>query len=585
MTNNVRFMWDIPVPMRDGVKLSTDIYLPAAEQDYPVILSRTPYDNIAPRLVQAAQFFSAHGYAVVLQDARGRFDSEGHFEPRVNEGRDGYDTIEWIAQQPWSNGKIGMMGGSYGGTVQWLAARERPPHLTTIISSVTGGMRWMHDENYMNGKFPVFQFRWLNMTGGRTMQHYPFEPLSSHQPGVASPYNFNKLIRTRPLKDVDKVVGRTNTYWHTWLERNTYDEYWQQMSFEDYFELVDVPALHITGWFDNCQWGEMYMFNQMVARSPASDKQWLLSGPWDHAGSANPQPRLGELEFTQDAVLDIRAIHLRWFDYWLKGERNGQADEPKVKIFTMGRNRWRGEDAWPVAQMENTAYYLHSGGGAGLFPEGDAREEQPSGCGALDTSPPAQEPGDSYTYDPDDPVPSVEDAESTEPLKDSHVLTIDYRFALRRADVLTYTSAPLAEELEVTGTAFITLYAASDCVDTDWVALLCDLHPDGKSVPLTSAVMRASYRAGADRIDSPPPSPITPGRVHKYTIEFMATSMAFQPGHRLQLAVTSSLYPAYDLNPNTGAPPGHDLPSRPANQTVFHNAEYPSHILLPVVKK
>ena len=575
MSDDIRFMWDIPVPMRDGVKLSTDIYLPAAEQAYPVVLVRTPYDNIAPRLVEAAQYFSAQGYAVVLQDARGRFDSEGHFEPRVNEGKDGYDTIEWIAEQPWSNGKIGMMGGSYGATVQWLAARERPPHLTTVVSSVTGGMRWMHDENYMNGKFPVFQFRWLNMTGGRTMQHYPFEPLTSNQPGVASPYNFNKLIRTRPLKDVDKVVGRTNTYWRTWLERNTYDEYWQQMSFEDYFELVDLPALHITGWFDNCQWGEMYMYNQMVARSPGGDKQWLLVGPWDHAGSAKPLARLGDLEFTQDAVLDMRGIHLRWFDYWLKGEDNGQAADAKVKIFTMGRNQWREEPAWPVKTMEMVAYYLHSG----------AQIEPGDGDGSLDTRAPADEASDRYVYDPEDPVPSVYDPDSPEPLKDSHVLAMDYGYALRRADVLTYTSAPLENELEVTGTAFISLYAASDCVDTDWVALLCDLCPDGKSIPLTSAVMRASYRAGASKIDSPAPSPISPGEVYEYRIEFMATSMAFQPGHRLQLAITSSLYPAYDLNPNTGAPIGEDVPSRPANQVVYHNGEYPSHVLLPVVMK
>ena len=585
MEDDIRFMWDTRVPMRDGVKLSTDIYLPAATEAYPVILARTPYDNIAPRMVEAAQFFSARGYAVVLQDARGRFDSEGHFEPRVNEGKDGYDTIEWIAEQPWSNGKIGMMGGSYGGTVQWLAARERPPHLTTVVTSVTGGMRWMHDENYMNGKFPVFQFRWLNMTGGRTMQHYPFEPLTSNQPGVASPYNFNKLIRTRPLKDVDKVVGRTNTYWRTWLERNTYDEYWQQMSFEDYFELVDLPALHITGWFDNCQWGEMYMYSGMVARSPGADKQWLLVGPWDHAGSANPQPRLGDLEFTQEAVLDIRAVHLRWFDYWLKGEENGQGDDAKVRIFTMGRNRWRDERAWPVRGMEQVSLYLHSGGAADVLPEGSRQPEQGGGSGTLDWTPPGEEAGDRYVYDPEDPVPSVEDAESPDPIRDSHVLAMDYRHALRRADVLTYTSAPLTEELEVTGTAFITLYAASDCVDTDWVALLCDLQPDGSSIPLTSAVMRASYRAGADKIDSPAPSPITPGRVYQYTIEFMATSMAFQPGHRLQLAVTSSLYPAYDLNPNTGAPVGEDLPSQPANQTIYHSAEYPSHLLLPVVKR
>ncbi|MDE0042728.1 MAG: CocE/NonD family hydrolase, partial [Candidatus Poribacteria bacterium] len=359
MHDDIRFMWDTPVPMRDGVKLSADIYLPAAEVRYPVILLRTPYDNIAPRFVEIAQYFSGEGYVVVIQDVRGRFDSEGHFEPRINEGKDGYDTIEWIADQPWSNGKTGMMGVSYGGTVQWLAARECLPHLVTVVSTATGGMRWMHDENYMNGKFPVFQFRWLNMTGGRTMQHYPFEPLSSHQPGVASPYNFNKIIRTRPLKDADKAVGRTNTYWRTWLEHNTYDEYWQQMSFEDYFDKVDIPALHITGWFDNCQWGELYMYNQMVARSPAGDKQWLIIGPWDHAGTSNPQARLGDLTFTQEAVPDLKAIHLRWFDHWLKDEDNGQDAESKVKIFSMGNNVWREEALWPMPNTQSVRYYLH----------------------------------------------------------------------------------------------------------------------------------------------------------------------------------------------------------------------------------
>lgn len=572
---DIRFMWDTPVPMRDGVKLSADIYLPAAEVDYPVILLRTPYDNIAPRFVEIAQYFSGAGYVVVIQDVRGRFDSEGQFEPRVNEGKDGYDTIEWIADQPWSNGKIGMMGVSYGGTVQWLAARERPPHLVTVVSTATGGMRWMHDENYMNGKFPVFQFRWLNMTGGRTMQHYPFEPLSSNQPGVASPYNFNKIIRTRPLKDIDKAVGRTNTYWRTWLEHNTYDEYWQQMSFEDYFDKVDIPALHITGWFDNCQWGELYMYNQMVARSPAGDKQWLLIGPWDHAGTSNPQARLGDLTFTQDAVPDLKAIHLRWFDHWLKGEDNGQDAESKVKIFTMGNNVWRKEASWPMPNMRNLKFYLHSGGRANTF-EGD---------GTLDTATPRNEPSDHYTYNPEAPVPSVLDPDSPLPPTDVNVLTMDYRYAQGREDTLVYSSAPLEEELEVTGMALIKLYAASDCVDTDWIVLLCDVYPDGKSIPISSAVMRASYREGADQIDSPLPSPISPGDVYEYTIEFLATSMVFQRRHRLRIMVTSSLYPAYDLNPNTGAPIGEDVPSRLANQTIYHNAEYPSHILLPIVTK
>lgn len=575
MHDDIRFMWDTPVPMRDGVKLSADIYLPAAEVRYPVILLRTPYDNIAPRFVEIAQYFSGAGYVVVIQDVRGRFDSEGHFEPRVNEGKDGYDTIEWIADQPWSNGKIGMMGVSYGGTVQWLAARERPPHLVTVVSTATGGMRWMHDENYMNGKFPVFQFRWLNMTGGRTMQHYPFEPLSSNQPGVASPYNFNKIIRTRPLKDIDKAVGRTNTYWRTWLEHNTYDEYWQQMSFEDYFDKVDIPALHITGWFDNCQWGELYMYTQMVARSPAGDKQWLIIGPWDHAGTSNPQARLGDLTFTQEAVPDLKAIHLRWFDHWLKDEDNGQDAESKVKIFSMGNNVWREEALWPTPNTQSVRYYLHSGGEANTL----------AGNGTLDTNKPQDEPSDHYIYNPDDPVPSVLDPNSPLPPTDVNVLTMDYRYAQRREDTLVYSSASLEEELEVTGTALIRLYAASDCVDTDWIVLLCNVYPDGKSIPISSALMRASYRAGASRIDSPLPSPISPGDVYEYSIEFLATSMVFQRGHSLRVMVTSSLYPAYDLNPNTGAPIGEDVPSRLANQTIYHNAECPSHILLPIVTK
>ena len=575
MDDDIRFIWDTPVPMRDGVKLSADIYLPAAEAGYPVILLRTPYDNIAPRFVEIAQYFSGEGYVVVIQDVRGRFDSEGHFEPRVNEGKDGYDTIEWIAEQPWSNGKIGMMGVSYGGTVQWLAARERPPHLATVVSTATGGMRWMHDENYMNGKFPVFQFRWLNMTGGRTMQHYPFEPLSSNQPGVASPYNFNRIIRTRPLKDVDKAVGRTNTFWRTWLEHNTYDEYWQQMSFEDYFDKVDIPALHITGWFDNCQWGELYMYSQMVARSPAGDRQWLLIGPWDHAGTSKPQARLGDLVFTQDAVPDLKAIHLRWFDYWLKGEKNGQDADSKVKIFTMGHNVWREETTWPVPNTRPVKYYLHSDGEANTL----------AGNGTLDTTVPRNEPSDHYIYNPEDPVPSVLDPDSPLPPTDVNVLTMDYRYAQRREDMLVYSSTPLEDELEVTGTAFITLYAASDCVDTDWVVLLCDVYPDGKSIPISSAVMRASYRAGASRIDSASPSPISPGEVYKYTIEFLATSTVYQRGHKLRVVVTSSLYPAYDLNPNTGAPIGEDVPSQLANQTIYHNVEYQSHVLLPVVMK
>ncbi|HSJ53451.1 MAG TPA: CocE/NonD family hydrolase, partial [Anaerolineae bacterium] len=350
--SDIRFMFDVPVPMRDGVRLSADIYLPAEEGRYPAILQRTPYDNTAPLWVEVYRYFAQRGYAFVGQDVRGRCDSEGAWVPLMNEAEDGYDTIEWIARQPWCDGNVGMMGGSYGGHVQWMAARERPPHLVTLVSTAAAG-RWMQEFPYMNGKIMPYSMWWLNLIGGRTMQQgLPALGSASSKPL----FNWKKLLYHRPLRTLDDAMGRSNTIWKEWLDHPTYDSFWRRLSLEGCFEHIELPVLHITGWYDGDQWGELYLYNKMIAHSPSADKQFLLSGPWTHAGTRVPRAELGGVDFTQAAVIDINKVHLRWFDYWLKGEQNGQGDDARVKIFTMGRNTWREEATWPPSDMQITPY-------------------------------------------------------------------------------------------------------------------------------------------------------------------------------------------------------------------------------------
>jgi putative CocE/NonD family hydrolase len=553
----IRFLFDVPVGMRDGVKLSADVYLPAEGEQHPTILQRIPYDNTRPIWLDFVGFLSRRGYAVVTQDVRGRCDSEGEWEPFMNEAQDGYDTIEWIAEQPWSNGKVGMMWASYGGLVQWMAARERPPHLVTLVSTAAAG-RWMQEFPYMNGKIMLFSFYWLIMVGGHTVQVNMADPMAG------SPVNWKKILLHRPTKELGEVLGRTNTVWRKWLEHSTYDDYWRQPSLEGYFEEIDLPVLHITGWYDGDQWGELYYYNNMIAHSPAADKQYLLSGPWNHGGTVFPRAQWGGLDFTQGSVVDIKATHLRWFDYWLKGKENGLEEEPRVRIFVMGRNEWREEEAWPLPDTQVTPYYFHSGGRANSL----------GGDGRLNPFPPDDEPTDSYVYNPDHPTPSYPDLD----LFPYGEFPLDERYVERRDDVLVYTSEVLEEELEVTGTPFVVLYAASDAVDTDFAAVLTDVHPDGRSVPLAEGILRASFRDSLEE-----PTLLTPGVVYEYRIELNATSIAVLSGHRIRVSILSCRFPSWDRNPNTGAPVGEDEEIQLATQTVYHDNGYPSHILLPII--
>lgn len=552
----LRCVFDARVAMRDGVELSADVYLPAAAGAYPAILERTPYDNANPDLVETAGFFASHGYAFVAQDVRGRGDSDGLFVPFEREAEDGYDTIEWIAEQPWCNGTVAMMGASYAAFVQWVAAREQPPHLVTMVSTATSG-RWVQDPQ-KRGKLRPYMFLWLHRVGGHTMQ--PAVPMARGAPLI----DWWRIVSHRPYSDIDIALGRRQTIWRHWLAHADDATYWRELSAFHSFSRISIPVLHITGWYDGSAEGELESFERMVSDSEAGDRQFLLVGPWDHAGTRKPQRELRGLEFGEAAVVDMAAIHLRWFDHFLKGIDNGQADAPRVRLFTMGRNRWRNAPGWPVTGSSEQRYYLRSGGSANGA-RGDGRlihSETHTGADA-----------DAYAYDPDNPTPSTPDR-SALLISDA---SLEHSYAEERDDVLVYTSDPLEAELEVTGTPHVVLYAASDAVDTDFAAVLTDVHPDGRSMIVAEELLRASYRNGSG------PSLLTAGEPYRYTIRLNATSLAFLPGHRIRLCIMSALFPTYDRNPNTGAAIGDDERTVVAHQTVFHSAEHASLLVLPIV--
>jgi uncharacterized protein len=550
----LRFQFDVSIPMRDGVRTSADIYFPHDEGCYPVVLMRSCYDNTTERHLGFASYFARNGYVFVFQDVRGRGDSDGNFIPFENEGPDGYDTIEWIAEQPWCSGKIGMIGGSYLGTVQWLAARERPPHLTALVSSAPAG-RWMEELPFNHGKLLLPMLLWLNSVAGRTNQN------SLTTAPIAECMDWQGLMAHTPLITADALIGRSDGMWRKWVKSN-FANYWSRLSLSGCFETIALPVLHITGWFDGDQSGALFYYHGMSTQSPAADRQFLLAGPWQHSGVWFPQQKLGDLDFGEGSVHDSKALQLRWFDYWLKGEQNGLLDEPRVKVFVMGRNAWRQASAFPLPETRWVNYYFHSQGHANTL----------TGDGRLDCSWPSEEPVDRYTYNP------LDTSSLNEGIDDD--VTFERRPLEQRDEILVYTSQPLAEELEVTGIPKVVLHAGSDAADTDFAAVLVDVYPEGRAVPVAEGILRASYRNSVDGGEL-----LTPGKVYEYQIELKAVSIAFLPGHCLRLEILSSYFPKYDRNPNTGDPPGEERSFQEAHQTVYHTTAMPSHVILPVIPK
>ncbi len=458
----VRVRYGVDTPMRDGVNLVSDIWMPAGNGPFPVILVRTPYERtmeVVPenRPPVMGEYFARHGYVWIIQDTRGRGDSEGSFHFFRDDGRDGYDTIEWIARQPWSNGRVCMMGVSYLGTVQWLAAREKPPHLACIAPTAAAG-RWFEELPYLGGALQVeFMLGWSYRTAGRTYA-------GSNATGL----DWASIYRHRPLLTMDEAVGRRIPLWREFMEHPTLDDYWKRLQFEAPKDFVglDLPALHITGWFDWDQPGALFYWRGMREHSPAAAHQYLLIGPWTHPQTwTGGNLTLGQWRFSGPSVVDYKPIHLAFFDRYLK-QTSERFEFPRARIFLTGSNVWRDLEAYPPSTAQPVRLYLRSGGRANSL----------AGDGTLSRSPPGAEPPDRYQYDPKDPVPST--------VGGGDPRGIDHRPIERRDDVLVYTAEVLADTLTIAGRIFVTIHAATDGRDTDFTAKILDVHPDGRALKL-----------------------------------------------------------------------------------------------------
>lgn len=547
----MRHIWDARVPMRDGIHLSADIYLPDLTGAYPTVVIGTPYDNTMKSHVDMASFFVKHKYAFIVYDVRGRYDSEGDFYSFFNEGPDGYDLIEWAAEQPWSNGKFGMMGGSYRGWIQWATAKEQPPHLTTIVPTATGG-NWMREFPFFNGIPCLWMFGWLNFVGSHTNQS---------QAGTTA--DWERIYNTLPIQDLPEALGRELPVWKEWMSHPDLDKFWQDISFKtaDY-QKINIPTLTITGYYDGDQPGAMCYYRGAVQHGPNPTQQYMIMGPWDHGGTRFPKRVLGGVDFTLESQMDMKYVHLAWFDRWLKDKKDAIKDWPLTKYYVMKQNKWiRSEKHWPL-DPKHSSLYLDS----------DEAANTHLGNGKL-VKKPESDKTDTYTYNPLNPVKPVSNFDFYGAGEEA---SLDKRYLLRRDDYLVYTSELLTESVTVVGAPVTELYVSSDCPDTDFFVGLMDVQPDGSSVLVSEGLMRAGYRNGLDEQEL-----MEQDTVYKITIPMSQTGIEFKPGHKIRLSITSSMFPRYGRNNNTGNPVDTDTETRIATNKIHHGAKYQSRLLIP----
>lgn len=557
------------VAMRDKVRLSTDIYRPKAEGKFPVILIRTPYKKEMVEL--QARYYARRGYAVAVQDCRGRFGSEGTWEPFVNEPKDGYDTVEWLAAQPWSSGKVGMIGGSYVGWVQWWAASQKPPHLVTIIPNVAPPDPF-YNIPYEYGVFFAYGSIWW----ADVLESQATADISGVTISKIFEKKYGKLMKELPVIDLDRrILGRENPYWRTWLEHPNNDSYWDRANFLDKLKDVRIPVFHQSGWFDGDGIGTKLNYQKMASYGHPNQK--LVLGPWGHSDSS--ARGIGDRDFGPGAIVDLQRDYLRWFDRWLKGTSNGIEKEPLVRIFVMGSNKWLTGDKYPLPETKMTKLYLASGGNANTS----------KGDGKLTFEPPsAGAPPDKYTYDPGDPTPDPRWYETSEE-EDKIVKTQDQRkkevqeyhqqrIGVRK-DILIYETEKLDKPLTFAGPVSAVLYAATSARDTDWFISLAEIDKDGKPFPLGQGKIRARFRKSMSR-----PEFLKRGEINEYALDLWQTGITIPAGHKLRIEVASASFPLFSRNLNTGGNNEVDTKFVSAEQTVYHNAKYPSHLLLPVIE-
>ncbi len=577
------------VPMRDGVMLSANIWRPKAEGKFPVVYIHTAYNKSDGGLaLRRAKYFVPRGYVFAAVDCRGRYDSDGehyfYWHKDWNkggfEGQDVHDSLAWLGTQKWSSGKVGMAGGSYLGFVQWMGAPLGSPYLSALVPYVSPDDHY--DNVFPNGAFQLTNSMFiLALLGGCR---------NNNSELITKFLDWNKLVKHLPLRNIDEIMlGEKLQLWQDFIDHPDDDHYWR-FSVGDRirpgemgpgrYPQVNVPSLNITGWYDQVQQATINNYLGMVKYGPESlrSKHQLIVGPWRHNVGLR---QVGDLDFGTRADLSsmpadlrfesdwLKSVELRWFDYWLKGIANGVTEESPVNIYVMGENRWRGEAAWPVNRARSVDYYLSSSGHA----------NSRFGDGKLNLEIPATVASDQFVYDPEDPVPTYGGVEPWQgygiPESDG---PRDQRKVQGRNDLLVYTSEPAAKDMEVSGRIICTLFAASSAKDTDFTAKLIDVHPNGYAQLLREGIVRGRYRNSFKKQEL-----LAPGEIYKYTIDLWSVSHVFLPGHKIQVEISSSNFPKYDRNPNTGAKFGEDARLEKANQTIYHGRDHPSHISLPVV--
>ena len=550
---------NVEARMRDGVVLRADVYRPADANKRPVLLQRTPYSKNDPAYVDGFHALAARGFVVIVQDTRGRYTSDGVAKPH-DEAEDGFDTIAWARRLAYADGRVGMWGGSYLATTQLLAATLQPKGLVALFPSSSYSSRY--DMVFQGGAFYLSDGLAWNLGQAMDVRRRTFTPGADRDRPIGLDDEHRRMLRARwlwhlPLKSIDALeLKRFAPGYFEMLEHPTYDGFWKRFDIAAQHDRIEVPAFHLTGWYDTLLTGTLHNFTGLRARAAnetARRYQRLIVGPWTHARPTVNSTKIGDVGFGPEAGFAAQALYERWFDAWLESGEPAAFSGAPVRIFVMGENKWREEWEWPLARATQTAFHLHSKGSANTS-EGD---------GTLAETVAGAEPADRFTYDPANPVPTgATGGYSRTPS--------DQRSIEKRRDVLVYTSAPVACGVEVTGPLSATLWVSTTAPETDFTAKLVDVHPDGTARAISDGILRRTF---------------APQQPTEITIDLGATSNVFLPGHRIRLEVSSSNFPRFDRNPNTGARFGEATELRPAEQTVLHDAAHPSRLILPIVPR
>ena len=566
---------DVPATMRDGAVLRADVYRPSSSRA-PVILMRTQYGKtgaqVQPSRYQTPDWFASHCYLVVVQDVRGTGSSGGLFSEYTHEQADGYDTVEWAATLPGADGKVGMYGSSYVGATQWQAAIATPPHLVTIVPANTAS-DYYDGWTYEGGAFRLaFVLPWaMGLAQSAARNRHDDTTATALEAARADMTHWLAFRPYRSLPPLQPENPAVASWYFDWIAHSTRDGFWKQWSVRDRYKSIGVPVLDIEGWYDAFLPGGIENFTGMAARAATPDaraNQRLVIGPWDHLAwgrtTSTPAPILKDIGPAGNSP--VNELMLAWFDHFLKGEDNAVSGTPRVDYFLMGANTWKSAPTWPLPQTQWTRYYLSGNG------------DSASRTGSLSTAPvSAPQTPDRFTYDPENPVPSL-GGHSCCSAQSGPQGPYDQTPAEQRSDVLTYTSDTLSGTTEVTGPITVDLWAASTATDTDFTGKLDVVKPDGTVINLNDGILRTSFR---DSLSDP--SPGIPGQAYHYRIPIWPTSYLFAAGDRIRLEISSSDYPQFAPNPNTGAVFGSSAASVPAAQTILHDAAHPSAVVIPII--